>query len=83
MVWPVRGADGEQPVGGFTRLEDPASGGDRDRWGHEANIHGGKRQGNMESDEISLEENAGNKGIRVKRVVTVTSHSWDYKDRLY
>jgi len=84
MIWPVRGKDDVQPVGGFTRLEDPNSGSDRDRWGHEANAQGGKYQETTGSNEIDLEEmNPGAGGIRVKKEVTVTSHAWDYKDRLY
>lgn len=84
MIWPVRGNDEVQPVGGFTRLNDTVPTGDRDRWGHEANVRGGKNKETIGPDEISLEEiNAGNGGIRVKNEVSVTSYSWDYKDRLY
>lgn len=80
IMWPVR-SPGDEPVGGFTRLEDG-----QDRWGHNANIHGGKHKGHTGSDEISLEEMGSpskGKGIRVKNEVTVTSEAWDYKDRLY
>ncbi|KAK4697608.1 hypothetical protein P7C71_g486, partial [Lecanoromycetidae sp. Uapishka_2] len=80
MMWPVR-THGEEPVGGFTRLEDA-----QDRWGHKANIRGGKVKNRTGEDDISLEEmgspNNG-KGIRVKNEITITSEAWDYKDRLY
>lgn len=77
MIWPVR--THEEPVGGFTRLEDG-----QERWGHAANAHGGKNNGRSGEDEISLEAiNEPNRGIRVKNEVTVTSEAWDYKDRLY
>lgn len=80
MIWPVRTL-GEEPAGGFTRLEET-----QDRWGHNANIHGGKNKGRTGEDEISLEEMGSptkGKGIRVRNEVTVTSEAWDYKDRLY
>ena len=80
MVWPMRGNDEEQSVGGFTRLEEQ----ERDRWGHEANAQGGKRRATAGSEEIGLQEmNSGMGGIRVRREVVVTSHAWDYKDRIY
>ena len=84
MIWPVRGKEEAQPVGGFTRLEDPRA--QYDRWGHEADVRGGKNGGGTASDEISLEEmNAGNPTtrIKVKREITITSEPWDYKDHSY
>ncbi len=78
MIWPVR-TNVEEPAGGFTRLEDG-----QDRWGHNANIHGGKNKGQTGEDEINLGEmNVPNRGIKVKNVITVTSEAWDYKDRIY
>lgn len=84
LVWPIRGKEETQPAGGFTRLEDTVIGADRARWGHETEIHGGQQKGISGSDEIGLEEmNSGFEGIRVENEVTVTSHAWDYKDRIY
>ena len=84
MKWTVHGNDDAQPTTGFARLQDSPSSGNFDRWGHEASIHGGKRKGTINSDEVYLEEmNAGQNGIRVKNEITITSHAWEYKDRLY
>ena len=78
LIWPVRNY-GEEPIGGFTRLDDG-----QDRWGHNANAHGGRDKHEIGQDEISLAEVKGpDSGIRVKHTVTVTSEAWDYKDRLY
>ena len=85
MIWPARGNHDEtSPVGSFTRLEDPISVVDKDRWGRDVNVEGGKKGGMTGADEISLEEiNSSHRGIRVKREITVISEAWDYKDRLY
>ena len=83
-IWPSHGKDEAQPVGRFRRLEDLLSSGDRGRWGHEANIDGGKRQGTTSSEEVGLGNmNDRMGGIRVKNEIIITSHVWDYKDRLY
>ena len=76
-VWPVR-PKAEELVGGFTRLEDG-----QDRWGHNADVRGGKDPARNGEDDVSLEELHPHRGIRVKNEVTVTSEEWDYKDRLY
>lgn len=85
MIWPVRGNQDEtNPAGGFTRLEDPISTVDKDRWGRDVNVRGGKNRGTTGADEISLEEvNDSHQGIRVKNEITIISEAWDYKDRLY
>ena len=85
MIWPVRGNQDEaNPVGGFTRLEDPISVADKDRWGRDVNVHGGKNRVMAATDEINLGEiDRSRKGIRVKNEITITSEAWDYKDRLY
>ena len=81
MVWPGRD---EELVGGFTRLEDGMRRDlSRDRWGHDVNVHGGRRNGRSRGeDEVSLQE-VRSTGIKVKQEITVTSEAWDYKDRLY
>lgn len=85
MIWPVRGNQEEtNPAGGFTRLEDPSSTVDKDRWGRDVNVQGGKNGGTTGGEEISLEEiNGSNTGIRVRNEITIISEAWDYKDRLY
>lgn len=85
MIWPVRGNQDEtNPAGSFTRIEDPISTVDTDRWGRDVNVQGGKNRGTTGADEISLEEvNESHRGIRVKNEITVISEAWDYKDRLY
>lgn len=85
MIWPVRGNQEEtNPAGGFTRLEDPCSTVDKDRWGRDVNVQGGKNGGTTGGEEISLEEiNGSNTGIRVRNEITIISEAWDYKDRLY
>lgn len=85
MIWPVRGTQDEiTPAGDFTRLEDPISNSDKDRWGRDVNVQGGKNRGTTGADEISLEEISDfRRGIRVKNEIIITSESWDYKDRLY
>lgn len=85
MIWPARGTQDETtPAGGFTRLEDPISNSDKDRWGRDVNVRGGKNKGTTGADEISLEEiNTSHRGIRVKNEITITTEAWDYKDRLY
>lgn len=85
MIWPARGNQDEtNPAGGFTRLEDPISAVDKDRWGRDVNVQGGKNRGTAGVDEISLEEtNESHRGIRVKNEILITSEAWDYKDRLY
>ena len=66
------------------RLEDPVSVTDKDRWGRDVNVEGGKRGDITGEDEISLDEiNSSHRGIRVKKEITVISEAWDYKDRLY
>ena len=81
MVWPGRD---EELVGGFTRLEDGRHRDlSRDRWGHDVNVHGGRKNGRLRGDdEVCLQE-VRSTGIKVKQEVTVTSEAWDYKDRLY
>ena len=86
MVWPTRN-HGEDLVGGFTRLEEgrPPRDQSQDRWGHDVNVRGGKknRAANGEED-ISMEElNPTDTRIRVKNEVTVTSTAWDYKDKVF
>ena len=85
MIWPVRGNQDEaNPVGGFTRLEDPISVADKDRWRRDIKVHTGKNRGTAATDEINLEEiDRSRKGIRVQNEITITSEAWDYKDRLY
>ena len=85
MIWPGRGTQDETtPAGGFTRLEEPISDSDKDRWGRDVNVQGGKNRGTTGADEISLEEiNHSHRGIRVKKEITITTEAWDYKDRLY
>lgn len=85
MIWPVRGTQDEtSPAGGFTRLEDPNPNTDKDRWGRDVNVRGGKDRGPTGADEISLEEmNNSHRGIRVKNEITITTEAWDYKDRLF
>lgn len=85
MIWPVRGNQDEaNPAGGFTRLEDAISTVDKDRWGCDVNVQGGKNRGTTGADEISLGEmNESQRGIRVKNEITIISEAWDYKDRLY
>ena len=81
MVWPGRD---EERVGGFTILEDgmPRDR-SRDRWGHDVNVHGGRRnERSRGEDEVSLQE-VRSTGIKVKHEILVTSETWDYKDRLY
>ena len=81
MAWPGRD---EELVGGFTRLEDGMHRDQsRDRWGHDVNVHGGRKSGRARGeDEVSLQEVRSN-GIKVKHEIMVTSETWDYKDRLY
>ena len=57
----------------------------RDRWGHDVNVHGGRdKRVPTGDDEVSLEElTTRDTGIKVKQEVMVTSEAWDYKDRLY
>lgn len=81
MIWPARGNQDEtNPPGGFTRLEDPVSTIDKDRWGRDVDVQGGKKRGTTGADEMSLEEM---NGIRVRNDITIISEAWDYKDRLY
>ena len=83
-LWPVRGKEHVPQVGPFARLEDRVYAGDHDGWSHDAMIHGGKSEGTVRSDEVDLEElHSNTQGIRVKKEVTVTSHAWDYMDRLF
>ena len=81
MAWPGRD---EELVGGFTRLGDGMHRDQsRDRWGHDVNVHGGRKSGRARGeDEVSLQEVRSN-GIKVKHEIMVTSETWDYKDRLY
>ena len=82
VIWPARTVEDAEPAGGFTRLEETAIGRDRDRWGQcETAVRGGKRQSTSTFNEIGMEEM--NSGIRVKNEITITSHVWDYKDRVY
>ena len=86
MVWPTRN-HGQDLVGGFTRLEEGRQPRDQsqDRWGHDVNVRGGKknRAANGEED-VSMEDlNPTDTGIRVKNEVTVTSTAWDYKDKVF
>ena len=84
VIWPVRDPGKTNPAGGFTRLEDPVSTGNTDRWGRKLNVHGGNTRGRTGAEKIGLEEiNASHKGIRVKNEITIVSEPWDYKDRLY
>ena len=81
-IWPSRTAEDAEPAGGFTRLEDTAIGRERDQRGkNETAVRGGKRHSTNTFNEIGLEEM--NSGIRVKNEIIVTSHAWDYKDRVY
>ena len=83
-VWSIREKHDVASVGAFKRLENPLSNGDRDRWGHETNFHGSNRRETTVYDQIGLAEmRAGNGGIKVKSEIIITSHVWDYKDRLY
>ncbi|KAL6720706.1 hypothetical protein ACLMJK_002631 [Lecanora helva] len=81
LVLSPRGKEDVQRPGKFRRLQETFTGYDRDRWGHETAVQGGPRQGSTAFDDVDLEEL--NSGIRVKNVVTVTSHPWDYKDRVF
>ena len=79
-IWPVgRGhKDDEDKIGGFTRLEESG------RWGHNADIRGGRQQRADGMDDLSLEElNPPMEGIRVKNEVVVTTENWRYDDRLF
>ena len=84
IMWASCGKDQVQLVRRFTQLEDLLPTGDRDHWGHKANVHGGKCRSTAKSEEVSY---VGTKvrlgGIRVKNEVIITSHVWDYKDHLY
>ena len=72
---------------GFTRLEDPISAVDKDRWGRDVKVQvqGWRIEGRLGwMDEISLEEtNESHRGIRVGNEITITSEGCNYKDRLY
>lgn len=83
MMWPVRGNQGEtNPARIFPRLEDLIFAVDKDRWGSDVNVQGGKNRGTTGKVEINLEE-VSHRDIRVKNEITMTSEAWDYKDRLY
>ena len=86
MVWPARN-HGKDLVGVFTRLEEGRQPRDQsqDRWGHDVNVRGGKknRAANGEEDVSMGELNPTDTGIRVKNEVTVTSTAWDYKDKVF
>ena len=85
VIWPVRGNQGEtNPAGGFTRLEDPVSTANKDRWGRNVDVQGGNNRGTTGGDRINLEDiNESHRVIRVKNEITIVSEAWDYKDRLY
>lgn len=55
MIWPVRGNQDEaNPAGPFTRLDDPNSTIDQERWGRNVKVQGGMNTGTDE-DGIRLE----------------------------
>lgn len=85
VIWPVRGNQGEiNPAGGFTRLEDPVSTANKDRWGRNVDVQGGNNRGTTSGARINLEDiNESHRVIRVKNEITIVSEAWDYKDRLY
>lgn len=69
----------------FQRLDEPIES-NKQRWGHEIAVRGGRPIGGRETgNEISLEEtNVPAGGIRVKMEVVVTSSDWlDYKDKVF
>ena len=85
VIWPVRGNQGEtNSAGGFTRLEDPASTANKDRWGRNVHVQGGNAKGTADGARINLQNiNDSQRVIRVKNEITIVSEAWDYKDRLY
>ena len=68
----------------FTRIEETGieSG---TRWGHNVQVHGGKKQHDNSDDQISLEEmETPSNGIRVKTEVTlISSERLEYNDQLF
>ncbi|KAL9101552.1 MAG: hypothetical protein Q9163_003207 [Psora crenata] len=81
-VWQGPGSkDSVDAVRGFTKLEEYARDG---KWGHNADIRGGKHQISEGGGNVSLEElTPPEEGIRVKNEVVITTEEWDYNDRVF
>ena len=80
----TRNRVGDSACKTFTRIEETGieSG---TRWGHNVQVHGGKKQHDNSDDQISLEEmETPSRSIRVKTEVTlISSERLEYNDQLF
>ena len=94
MVWFRRDKQGDEldqlSPSSFTRLEDTLR--RSPTWGHDVYVKGGKEHRERKNsvgdpsfpeDQISLEEDVPQNGIKVKSEVIITTSAWEYKDRVF
>ena len=79
-----RNRAGDSACKTFTRLEETGIESNT-RWGHNVQVHGGKKQHDSSDDQIGLEEmETPSRGIKVKTEVTlISSERLEYKDQLF